>query len=171
VTGRAALVQSLALTLACLVSYWLTSSALARIHSLSDADDVLGGVWAVIATIFVYHASRTESLAAARARGAATAFSFALCFVYLLFLPFHPWGLAVLIGIGTFVLLAIRRPDDVITTGITSAVVMVAAALSPHDAWQQPLLRSADTAIGIAVALAASWIVASSETARSPAHS
>jgi hypothetical protein len=35
---------------------------------------------------------------------------------------------------------------------------MVVAELSPHDAWQQPILRLADTAIGVAVGAAAAWI-------------
>jgi uncharacterized membrane protein YccC len=67
-------------------------------------------------------------------------------------------GLAVVIGIGTFLLMAIGREEDVVTAGITSAVVLVAAALSPHDAWEQPILRLADTAIGIAVGVGAAWI-------------
>ena len=29
---------------------------------------------------------------------------------------------------------------------------MVVAAVSPHDAWQQPILRFADTVIGVAAA-------------------
>jgi hypothetical protein len=40
----------------------------------------------------------------------------------------------------------------------TTAVVRIAAALSPHDAWQQPLLRAVDTAAGIAIGLAVSWL-------------
>jgi hypothetical protein len=35
---------------------------------------------------------------------------------------------------------------------------MVAAKLSPHDAWRQPVLWLADTAIGVAVGLAAAWL-------------
>ena len=35
---------------------------------------------------------------------------------------------------------------------------MVAAALSPHDAWQQPILRLADTIVGVAVGVAAAWV-------------
>jgi hypothetical protein len=37
-----------------------------------------------------------------------------------------------------------RRPGDAITAGITTAIVMVVAAASPHDAWQQPILRLAE---------------------------
>ena len=49
-------------------------------------------------------------------------------------------------------------PEDEITAGITTAVVMVVAKLSSHDAWRQPILRLADTAIGVAAGLAAAWL-------------
>ena len=39
-----------------------------------------------------------------------------------------------------------------------TAVVMIVAAVSPHEAWQQPILRFADTAIGVAVGVAAGWV-------------
>jgi hypothetical protein len=45
------------------------------------------------------------------------------------------------------------------TAGITTTVVLVAAALSPHHAWEQPILRLVDTAAGIAVGVGASWIM------------
>jgi len=35
---------------------------------------------------------------------------------------------------------------------------MVAAKLSPQDAWRQPILRLADTAIGVAVGPVAAWL-------------
>jgi uncharacterized membrane protein YccC len=81
-----------------------------------------------------------------------------LCLIYLLIFSFHPLGLAVLIGLGTFLLMAVGRDELVITAGITTAVVMAVAAVSPHDAWQQPILRGVDTAVGIAVGVAASSI-------------
>jgi uncharacterized membrane protein YccC len=46
------------------------------------------------------------------------------------------------------------RADDVVTTTITVAVVLVVAALSPQHAWEQPILCLFDTALGIAVGLA-----------------
>jgi len=73
-----------------------------------------------------------------------------------LLFSFHPLGLAALIGVGTFALMAVGRDDDVVTSAITTAVVMVVAAVSPHDAWQQPILRLVDTAVGIAVGVVAS---------------
>lgn len=159
--ARGALAQSLALALASLASYSLVTYALARVHSLSHADDLIGGLWAVVATVFVFRTTNDESVTAAKTRAAATALSLALCFAYLLFLPFHAWGLAALVGVGTLVLTVIGQAGDAGVAGITTAVVMVAAALSPHDAWQQPLLRAVDTAVGIAIGLAASWLATS----------
>ena len=50
------------------------------------------------------------------------------------------------------------RPGDIITAGITTSVVMVVAALAPDHAWQQPILRLVDTAIGITVGFGASYV-------------
>jgi hypothetical protein len=49
------------LTIACLLSYWLVTYLLARLHSVSAADDMLGGLWAVIATVFVCRFSYTRA--------------------------------------------------------------------------------------------------------------
>ena len=155
---RAAFHHSFALAVACLISYLLTTDGLSSVHSLSPEDDLLGGMWAVIATVFVYRETHRENVAAALTRSSATLISFALCLTYLALFPFHPIGLAVVIGLGTFGLMAIGRDGDVITAGITSTVVLVVAAVSPHDVWQQAMLRLGDTAIGIAVGVSASWI-------------
>jgi uncharacterized membrane protein YccC len=155
---RSAVVHSVALAVACYVSYWLTTHVLARAHFLSTADELLGGMWAVIATVFVYRTSYQGSVSAAFSRSAATLLSFALCLVYLSLFSFHPLGLAVVIGLGTLVMMLFGRPDDVITTGITSAVVLVVAAISPHEAWEQPILRVFDTAVGIAIGFVAARI-------------
>ncbi len=154
---RPAVVHSVALSVSCLISYWLTTQLLVHFYSLSRADDLLGGMWAVIATVFVYRTSYRESISASLTRVASTLVSFALCLVYLLITSFHPWGLAVLIGIGTLALALIGRPEDIVTTGITTSVVMVVAALSPHDAWEQPILRLVDTGIGVGTGSAVSW--------------
>jgi uncharacterized membrane protein YccC len=59
----------------------------------------------------------------------------------------------------TFTLTLIGRREDVVTAGITTAVVMVVAGQSQGQAWLQPILRLIDTVIGVAVGLAAVWIV------------
>ena len=155
---RVAVLDSCVLALASLAAYWVATHGLAQIHSLSKADDLLGGLWAVIATVFVYRYSYHQSVTAAVSRIAATLVSFIVCLVYLIFLPFHAWGLAVLIGVSAFALTLIGRPGDAITAGITTAVVMVVAAVSPHAAWQQPILRVADTVIGVTIGVFAAWI-------------
>jgi uncharacterized membrane protein YgaE (UPF0421/DUF939 family) len=149
--------QGVALAIACLISYTLITHIRTRAYFISRDDELLGGMWAVAATVFVYRDSSRESGRAALSRIAATLLSFALCLVYLLIFPFHPWGMAALIGFGAAVLTLIGRPDDIITTGITIAVVMVVAGIAPQHAWIQPLLRLVDTVVGIAVGGAAAW--------------
>jgi uncharacterized membrane protein YgaE (UPF0421/DUF939 family) len=155
---RAAVLDCGVLSLACLLAYWLVTFVFSHVYSLSRADDLVGSLWAVIATVFVFRDSYLRSVRAAASRMSATLVSFAICLIYLAFLPFHPWALAVLIGVSALTVTLMGRPDDAITAGITTAVVMVTAALSPHDAWQQPILRMADTIIGIAVGIAAAWV-------------
>jgi uncharacterized membrane protein YccC len=157
-TSRRALVYSATLTLACLASYLLTTRVLDTLDAVSKADDLLGGMWATVATVFVYRVGYRESLAAALSRVWATLLSFALCLAYLAAFPFTPVGLAVLVGLGALLLISVGREGDVVTYGITTAVVLVVAALNPVDAWKQPILRLGDTVAGIAVGLVAVWL-------------
>jgi uncharacterized membrane protein YgaE (UPF0421/DUF939 family) len=142
---------------ACLITYWLATNLLSRVHSVGRADDLLGGMWAVIATIFVLRDSFRKSVAAAISRMAATSVSFVLCLIYLAFLPFHVWALAVLVGASALVVMLLGRPGDAVTAAITTAVIIVVTAISPQHAWQQPILRLADTIIGVAVGAIAAW--------------
>ena len=112
----------------------------------------------MVATVFVYRYSYEDSVGAALSRMGATSLSFALCFIYLLFFPFHFWGMATLIGVGAVAMSLLGRADDVITTGITTTVVMVVAVISPDHAWKEPILRMVDTIVGVAVGVAGAWI-------------
>lgn len=47
----------------------------------------------------------------------------------------------------------LERSDDIVTTAITTVIVRVVAAISPADAWHQPLLRLVDTVVGVGVAM------------------
>jgi uncharacterized membrane protein YccC len=146
------------LAIACLLSYWLITTILTREYSLSREDDLLGGMWAVVATIFVYRTSYQKSTRAAVARTVATLISFIACFAYLLIFPFHVVGMVTLIGIIAIILALVRRSEDIVTAAITTAVVLGIAGIIPENAWIQPILRSVDTAVGIVVGIAASWI-------------
>jgi uncharacterized membrane protein YccC len=104
-------------------------------------------------------------VSAALSRMAATSLSFVLCLIYLLLFPFHAGGMAALIGISTIALTLLGRSEDIITTGITTAVVMVVAAISPEHAWKEPILRLVDTVVGVGVGVAAAWISLSTGSA------
>ena len=155
---RVAALDSVVLAVACLITYMLATDILSRVYLLSRDDDLIGGLWAVIATVFVFRDSYRHSVSAAVSRVAATAVSFVLCLAYLAFLPFRVWALALLIGLSMLVVYLIGRPGDAATAAITTAVVLVAAAVSPQHAWQQPILRLADTVVGVAVGVAAAWL-------------
>ena len=150
---RTAVLDSAVLAVACLASYLVVTRLLSQLYFISRADTLLGGMWAVIATIFVIRDSYRRTVSATASRMAATFVSFLLC---LIFLPFHSWALAVLIGASALIVTLLGRLQDAITAGITTAVVLVAAAVFPHDAWQQPILRLADTIV--AVGVGAAWI-------------
>ena len=152
-----AVVECVVLAVACLATYWLATHLLSRVHSVGRDDDLLGGMWAVAATIFVLRDSFGKSVTAAVSRMAATSVSFVLCLIYLAFLPFHAWALAVLVGASALAVMLLGRPGDAVTAGITTAVIMVVAAVSPQHAWQQPILRLADTIVGVAVGATAAW--------------
>ena len=144
------------MALAGLISYSIVTYVLSPFVDKPDA--FLGGMWATIATVFVFRETRVGSLSAGISRLIATCISFALCQAYLVALPFHPAGLAALLGIGTVILMYLGRRDDILTAGITTTVVMVVAAIDPENAWRQPLLRLGDTVVGIGVGIACKWI-------------
>jgi uncharacterized membrane protein YccC len=149
-------VYSLNVGVTSLITYWIITHLLAGF--VDRADDYLAGMWAVVAVVFVFRDSREEALRAGIARLIATCVSFLLCFAYLLIFPFMPVGLAALLGIGTLIMTALGRRDDIVTAGITTTVVMVVAAMSPHSPWQQPVLRFVDTVVGIALGVGGKWI-------------
>jgi uncharacterized membrane protein YgaE (UPF0421/DUF939 family) len=145
------------LAFAALVSYELATRILTSAISSRD-DQLLGGMWSVVATVFVCRESYKDSVSSALSRISATSLSFILCLGYLLLFPFSSWGMTILIAIGAVILIMINRAGEVITTSITTTVVMVVAGISPQHAWRQPILRLFDTLIGIGVGITAAWI-------------
>jgi uncharacterized membrane protein YccC len=146
---------ALDMCIACAISYWIMTHAGVSIFG-RDAN-LLGGMWAAVATVFVFRETRADAWSAGIARLIATGVSFALCLLYLWFLPFTIAGMAALIGLGTLVMMLMDRRDDIATTAITTVVVMVVAAISPQDAWHQPLLRLVDTIVGVGIGVACKW--------------
>jgi uncharacterized membrane protein YgaE (UPF0421/DUF939 family) len=143
------------LAIACWGSYIIALWILAPFTGLDD--DLLGGMWATIATIFVFRDNRARSWEAGLDRLLATTVSFALCLPWLVFLPVTPLSVGLLIGAGTLVMMLLNRRDDIVTTGITTAVVLGVAMMSPQHAWVQPLLRFVDTIVGITIGLCSKW--------------
>lgn len=150
--------HGLLLAAGCLLSYKIITLLLAISRFVPRDDQLLGGMWAVVATIFVFRRCYEESGKAALMRTSATLLSFGLCLIYLLIFPFHLWGMVALIAIGAIVLESVGRSDDVITACITTAVVLVVAGIAPLHAWKQPILRLIDTIVGTLVGIAGAWI-------------
>jgi uncharacterized membrane protein YgaE (UPF0421/DUF939 family) len=149
-------VYSVNMAIACFISYWIMTKVLSGL--VGGASDYLGGMWATAATVFVFRDTREASLSAGAKRFMATCVSFALCLIYLWIFPFEAVGMAALLGIGTLVMVKLGWRDDIVTAGITTAVVMVVAAMEPRNAWLQPLLRLLDTVVGIAVGIGVKWV-------------
>ncbi len=124
-TIAAAALFALNMAIACTITYAIITHVLAPF--VEKSDDLLGGMWAVVATVFVFRDTRVHSFYAGVARLVATTLSIVLCLVYLLIFPFSGLGMAAVIGLGTLVIMLLDRPDDIITTGITTAVVLVVA--------------------------------------------
>jgi hypothetical protein len=121
------------LAVCCLLSYKIITVLLTVSRFVPRDDELLGGMWAVVATIFVFRYSCEESIRAALSRTSATLLSFALCLVYLLVFPFRVWGLVVLVAVGAIVLDLIGRSEDMITASITTAVVLVHCFIGRRD--------------------------------------
>jgi uncharacterized membrane protein YgaE (UPF0421/DUF939 family) len=143
------------MAIACAISYVIITQLLVRL--VDEPTTLLGGMWAVVATVFVFRESRASSWSAGLARLIATSVSFALCHAYILMFPVTGVGIAVVIGLGTIVMMLLGRQDDIVTTGITTTVVLFVAAMNPEQAWHQPILRFVDTVVGIAVGVFCKW--------------
>jgi hypothetical protein len=132
--ARIAVVECVVLAVACLITYWLAIHLLSRVHSVGRDDDLLGGMWAVLATIFVLRDSFGKSVAAAVSRMAATFVRFVLCLIYLSFLPLHAWALAVLVGASALAVMLLGRPGDAAVTAVSPST----PGSSPFSAWRTP---------------------------------
>ncbi len=159
-TSMKAIGHGIALGVSCLVTSGLTLALYRHVHFVAQANALLGVMWATIATVFVQHISYTSTLNSVVSRMLATIISVVLCLVYLLLFPFHIWGLALVIALGAIATTLVGRPNEQITTGITTTVVLVVGAILPEHRWEQPILRLVETVIGAAVGVAGGWLEA-----------
>jgi uncharacterized membrane protein YgaE (UPF0421/DUF939 family) len=148
------LVYSINMGVACVIAYAITTSILVPV---ARDDDLLGGMWAAVAAVFVFRDTRAHSLSAGLARFIATCVSFALCWLYMTILPPTAIAIPVLVTLGALVMMLLNRREDIITAAITTIVVMVVAIISPAHARAQPLLRLFDTVVGIGIGVACKW--------------
>ena len=73
--SRVAVLDSGILAIACLITFMLARDVLTRVYHLSQADDLIGGLWAVIATVFVFRDTYQHSVSASVTRIAAITFA------------------------------------------------------------------------------------------------
>src|SRR5258708_36627242 len=96
--SRSDILHAAAMAIACFIAYWVAVDGLAPF--VARDKDLLGGMGAVIATIFVYRETLVDSEPAGISRLAATCVSFPLGPAYLVFFPPTPPGPPVPPGIG-----------------------------------------------------------------------
>ncbi len=145
------------MAIACLITYWIMVALHSR-FSFGSSSEVVGTLWAIVSTVYVFRDTRASSVSASVGRVIATVVSFVLCLIYLLLFPFTPVGLVAVLACGTLIMMVLGRRDEIGLTGVTTAVVMLVAAVDTQNAWHQPLLRLMDTMIGIAVGMSCKWI-------------
>src|SRR5258708_8824039 len=80
-----------ALAISCFISYAVITHILTRAYFVSRGVDLLGGMWAVAPTIFLYPESYQQSVRAALSRMPAPRLTFLLCLPYFFTFPFSPW--------------------------------------------------------------------------------
>ena len=108
------------LAIVALITYALTTSVTPLL--VNRPAEPIGVLWAVISAVYVVKDTREHSLSAGISRLVGTCVSFALCLAYLLFLPANPLGMAILIGIGTLLMMLAGRRDEINLVAITTAV-------------------------------------------------
>ena len=106
-TIAAAALFALDIAIACTITYAIITRVL--VPFVDKSNDLLGRLWAVVATAFVFRDPGVHSLSAGVARLAATTLSIVLCLLYLLIFPFSGVGMAVMIGLGTLVIMLLGR--------------------------------------------------------------
>ena len=145
--------DALNMGIACAVTYFLATQVLSSL--VVESNSLLGGMWATASTIYVFRETRDTSVSALVSRLIATFVSFLLCFLYIAAKqPVNALGIGFLVGLCTIIMMLVNRRDAVVTAGITTVVVVVAAKLDPEHALLQAPLRLLDTVVGVLIGAA-----------------
>lgn len=152
-TIRRAVIVSIQFTLVSLLSFLIATSISSFIEGGSQSS-FIGGLWAVISGIVVMQATMVDTRSSALLRVFGSFIGAVFSAIYLLLLPFNPFGLALLIGITVLVCQALSIPDHGRLAAVTVAVVLVVSTLNPEiDPVLNAALRFGDTVIGSAMAV------------------
>src|SRR5258708_16483390 len=92
------IIYALEMAIACAISYWIVTYSLAPF--VDRASDFLGGMWAAVATVFVFRDTRAGSVSAGFFRLLANCVSFSFFLLFLFFFSFFPlcFGAVLLVG-------------------------------------------------------------------------
>jgi uncharacterized membrane protein YccC len=119
----------------------------------------VGALWAMISGIIVMQETRKSTLDSAWLRILGSFAGAVISAAYLVFLPFSPLGMAVLIGITVLICQALGAPGHARLASLTVAVVMVISSVNPEIS---PVLNAAtrfvEVIIGSVIAVAIVWV-------------
>jgi uncharacterized membrane protein YgaE (UPF0421/DUF939 family) len=141
--------------LAFLISYYSVSA----IQKESSSLQMTGTMWAMISGIIVLQETRQSTLDTASRRIFASFIGAVLSFVYLLFFPFSPVGMAVMIGITILLCMSLKIRDHAKLAALTVGVIMIFSTISPDQSpFVNASLRFGEVIVGSVVAVTIEWI-------------
>lgn len=140
------------------LSYVAASNVTIAMEGTADLA-LIGSLWAMISGIVVMQETRKTTLDSAWLRILGSLAGAIISAIYLVFLPFSPLGMAILIGVTVLICQGIGIPGHARLAALTVGVVMVVSGMNPEIS---PLVNAAtrfiEVIIGSVVAVAVVWI-------------
>jgi uncharacterized membrane protein YgaE (UPF0421/DUF939 family) len=150
---RDALRIAFQIAIVCLTTYLGGSYFTYLFHGASAA---IGGLWSLISGMVVLQATRRDTLASAWLQVLGTFIGAVISAAYLSFLPFNPFGMAIVIGLVMLICQVLGIPNHARLASSTVAMIMVVSTLHPgFNPALNAALRFAEACIGTALAVAA----------------
>jgi uncharacterized membrane protein YccC len=141
-----------------LLAFVIASNVTVLMQGTADLAPI-GALWAMISGIVVMQETRKSTLDSAWLRILGSLAGAIISAIYLLFLPFNPLGMAILIGLTVLICQGIGIPGHARLAALTVAVVMVVSGLNPAI---NPLVNAStrfiEVIIGSMVAVAVVWV-------------